>query len=101
MQALVKQLVQKGVLPAPRHLGRSSHTLPSTIMNQIAFGVGLRLQEFGSPKWANKSLIITQVEAELVCERLCFVVCINLGRALFPAISMGPSSPKLHIPTAP
>lgn len=66
MQALVKHLLQKGVIPAPKHLGRSSHTLPSTIMNQIAFGVGLRLQEFGSPKWTNKSLIITQVEAELV-----------------------------------
>lgn len=36
------------------------------IMNQLAFGVGLRLEEYSHPKWAGKSLIITKVQPELV-----------------------------------
>lgn len=72
LKRLAKNMIAAKAIPAAKHLHRSSQSLPAIVMNQLAFGAGLRLREFGSPKWAGKSLIITRVEPELVLALLIY-----------------------------
>lgn len=66
LRHLARNMISAKAIPAAKHLHRSSQSLPAVVMNQLAFGAGLKLREFGSPKWSGKSLILTRVEPELV-----------------------------------
>jgi len=66
LREICKQLAKSGAIPSAKHLTRSSHTLPATVLNQVGFGVGLQLQETSHPKWAGKKLTITRIQPELV-----------------------------------
>lgn len=76
LHSVVLDLIRRGALPEPAYKHRFNETLPGVIMNRVAFGVGLELKETACPKWADKTLIITRVQPELVS---LMIICILDG----------------------